>query len=179
MYISQTSQPMGLCSTENSDQSLADKIILSANQELKRCSGQEPIMYTLTKTVHQAEFEKNPTDCLFRTLIERGNDRFYFNDHAYDLIIQKIPQFLETIDSYDYLRNFAMQYFADQPNYDSIMQIFEKSLKNKDFQEAFKDAIDAIRANEHGAEGKLRRALEVYTNALQLEEYDLHQMFMQ
>jgi len=150
---------------ETSNRQLAEKIISARGKE------DEDV-----KTICSGDFFVDPTAHLVREMIERGVGRTHTDDYARSFIIGQIPGFIDKVSSPDYLRSFAEQYFENNPNKVKIMQVFEKSLANKEFQIDLKVAIKQFNSLQgeiplYHAENSLRIPLTIYHQSAQLKDY--------
>ena len=150
---------------EASNRQLAEKIISARGKE------DEDI-----KTICSGDFFVDPTAHLVREMIERSVGRARVDDDARSFIIGQVPGFIEKVSSPDYLKSFAEQYFENDPNKVKIMQVFEKSLANDEFQRDLKAAVKQFNSVQgessfYYAENSLRIPLTIYHQSAQLKDY--------
>ncbi len=151
--------------TEASNRQLAEEIISARGEEDK-----------YVKSICSGDFFIDPTAHLVGEMIERGLGRARMDDGARAFVISQIPGFIEKVSSLDYLRSFAELYFENNPNKIKILQVFEKSLSNVEFQKDLKSAVEKFN-NAHGehsfyyAENSLRIPLTIYYQSAHLKEY--------
>ncbi|KAF3361900.1 hypothetical protein PHSC3_001554 [Chlamydiales bacterium STE3] len=161
-----SSTPKDIPSTvEPANRQLAEKIIAARGEGDK-----------YVKDICSGNFLVDPTAHLVRKMIERGVGMFLMDDGARSFVIGQIPGFIEKVSSPDYLRSFAEHYFENNRNKTKIMQIFEKSLSNEEFQRDLKSAVNQFNSvnredSFYYADSSLRIPLTIYYQSAQLKGY--------
>jgi hypothetical protein len=164
-------QPFSLSQDQTANGLLAEKIIAEGKKD--------NFMSRDVKEICSGDFLQDPITHLVNEMIFRGVGMCREDDSARAFVISRIPGFIEKVSSMDYLKSFAeIHYKGIKDNTDKlrIMQVFEKSLKSKEFQKDLKAAVKSFNlAKEDGnyyyAEDALRIALTIYRQAAQLQEY--------
>jgi hypothetical protein len=151
---------------ESSNRQLAESIIAARGEEDQD-----------VKAICSGKFLADPIAHLIHEMIKRGAGRARLDDGARAFVISKIPGFIEKVGSLDYLREFAEHYFDENPNKTEILQFFETSLSNVEFQIALNAAVEKFNS-AHGkhpalyyAENSLRTPLTIYPQSARLKEY--------
>jgi hypothetical protein len=128
------------------------------------------------KTICSADFLVDPIAHLVHEMIQRELGGARMDDPARAFVIGQIPNFIEKVSSLDYLRSFAERYFENDPNKGEIIQVFERSLSNAEFQRDLKFAVKEFNDVQEQdsfcyAENVLRIPLTIYGQSANLKEY--------
>lgn len=158
---------------KSSNEQLAEKIIAAGRRR-------EWNIKAYVETNCSGKFLVDPSAYLVHEMIERGVGRSSIKDGARAFVISRIPDFIEKVSSPTFLRSVAEQYFEDNPDKFKILQVFEKSLLNEEFQRDLKSAVDQLNVaaqdqlsfySFYDAERSLRIPLTIYHQSAKLEEY--------
>lgn len=149
-----------ISSTVSSNHDLAQKIIAAKGKDDKDL-----------QSICSGDFLIDPTAHLVSKMIKRGVGGARKDDPARSFIVSQIPDFIEKVSSPDYLRTFAEKYFENHLNKTEIMQFFEGSLANEEFQRDLKTAVEQWGEDSFQAEGALRTPLTIFDQSAQLKEY--------
>lgn len=123
------------------------------------------------------DFIINPMDHMITLMIERGVGKCSSDDCARANVMGFIPGFLNSVNSPDYLKSFACKYFANHPNKDKIMEVFERSLNGIEFKKDMDYAVKQYRNDNNYiyVEKDLRSPLTIFRQAENLKEYEFPQ----
>jgi hypothetical protein len=118
------------------------------------------------------DFYKDPVAHLLNKMIKRGVGRACTDDGARSFVMSEIPGFIEKVNSPDYLRSFALEYFKDRQELDKIMDVFDNSIKGAEFKQQLNKVVSLFEKNQYYvAERELRTALMIFPQSKKLVSY--------
>lgn len=145
--------------------------------ELRSVLEEAKAIYPLNAVhIRADDFVSNPSFYLLEMMIKRGTDLADESDELRIFLVQKVPDFIYRIGSYNALREVARWKWSSGSDYAEIAARFERSITSTSFQNLFIGAIEGIRFSKSAvetsrAESDLRSALDVFTLAQSGKEF--------
>ncbi len=113
----------------------------------------------------------NPIDHLVKEMINRGRLSSRDDDIARFFVISKIPNFVDTVKSIDYLTSFAERYFEKNDKKSAIIEVFNNSLVSEEFQKDLQVVPPSTADYFWNADDYLRIVLRIFPLSQKKEKY--------